>query len=85
MAKEKKIVKCIVKKGFSFFDNNIDAKLCKPYSEGEVVSLDLARTSLGENLRELTAAELKMTPAALKKKELGEDERAIEEDLDEAA
>ena len=85
MAKEPEIAKCIVKKGWTFFDNNRDPKLCKSYEAGDVVSLDLSSMTLGENLRKLTPAEMKLSAAALKKKELGEDEKAIEEDLEPAA
>lgn len=82
-----RIVKCIVTKGQSFFDNNREAKLCREYKEGEIVTLDLGTTGmkLGPNLRELSPDELKMTAAALKKRELGQDERPVEAGLEEAA
>jgi hypothetical protein len=80
MAKEMKLVKCIVVKGERFYDNNRDPALCKEYKEGEVVVLDMSLIEkLGANLRELTAEELKMTPSELKKRELGEAEATLEQ------
>ena len=85
MAKEKKLVKCIVAKGWTFYDNNRDPALCKTYEAGDVVTIDLALMKLGENLRQLTAEDLKLTPSELKKRELGEREEPAEATLDQAA
>lgn len=77
--------KYIVRKGESFFYSSPPRiELCKTYGEGEIVDLPLVN---GEPpikdkhpvLRALTTAELKMTPSALKTREVGAEERPVEE------
>jgi len=76
MAKEpikSKVVKCIVRRGHGFHDQ------WRGYTEGQIVSVDKSKMEIGENLRELTAEELKMKPSELRAIEMGETEGPTEE------
>lgn len=77
------MAKYIVRKGESFFwSSPPKIEQCRTYGEGEIVDLPDVKGKppvVGPNLRLLTAAELKQTPSTLKKIELGEDEKPVEE------
>lgn len=89
------MAKFIVAKGRQFFyssppgigsrDPEADASAaakCRMYGEGEIVDLPDVRgkpQTVGDNLRRLSADELKLTPSALKAREIGPGEQTLEE------
>lgn len=83
-----KPVKCIVRRGFTFHSaRELNGEPGRGYDQGDIVTIDGNAMVIGENLRQLTAEELRLKPSELRKIELGEDERPADEEMaiDEAA